>query len=155
MNDAWGYTDETDQQSAELNNGPKPLRDALKAQKQANDELMKRLAALEAQNARNAAADLIESHGVQRSAAKYYSGDADPEKVTAWVSDLRNAFGVAAEQTQTTEPVLDASKIDQYQRMTQAGSAGTPVGNYEAAMQGLNDASSRAELLAAMSRLQA
>lgn len=154
MNDAWGYTDETADQNAQLNNGPKPLRDAYEAQKKANDDLMKRLAALEAQNAKNAAADLIEAQGVQRSAAKHYNGDADPEKVTAWVNDLRNAFGVApTEQSQTIEPVLDASQKDQYQRMTQAGSAGTPVGNYEAAMQGLNDATSRAELIAAMSRM--
>lgn len=152
MNDAWGYTDEQ-QNNENLNNGPKPLRDAYEAQKKANDDLMKRLAALEAQNTRNTAADLIEAQGVARSAAKHYSGDADPEKVTAWVNDLRNAFGVASEQAQTIEPALDASQKDQYQRMTQAGSAGTPVGNYEAAMQGLNDATSRAELIAAMGRM--
>jgi hypothetical protein len=155
VNDAWGYTDETDQTNENLNSGPKPLRDALKAQKQANDDLMKRLAALEAQNARNAAADLIEAQGVARSAAKHYSGDADPEKVTAWVSDLRNAFGVATQQTQTTEPVLDASQMEQYQRMTQAGSAGTPAGNFEAAQQSINDAGSREELLAAFSKMRA
>lgn len=153
MNDAWGYTDETADQNAQLNNGPKPLRDAYEAQKKANDDLMKRLAALEAQNTRNTAADLIEAQGIARSAAKHYSGDADPEKVTAWVNDLRNAFGVASEQDQTTEPVLDASQKDQYQRMTQAGSAGTPVGNYEAAMQSINDATSTADRIAAFARM--
>lgn len=154
MNDAWGYTDEQ-QNNENLNNGPKPLRDAYEAQKKANDDLMKRLAALEAQNTRNTAADLIEAQGVQRSAAKHYNGDADPEKVTAWVNDLRNAFGVASEQSQTIEPVLDASQKDQYQRMTQAGSAGTPVGNYEAAQQSINDATSREELLAAFAKIRA
>ncbi len=152
MNDAWGYTDETDQNN--LNNGPKPLRDAYEAQKKANDELMKRLAALEAAQTRNTAADLIESQGVARSAAKHYTGEADPEKVTAWVNDLRNAFGVApTPQDQQAEPVLNTDDQAKYQKFLNAGANGVPVGNMEAAQAAMNDATSTAERIAAFQRL--
>lgn len=153
MNDAWGYTDENGQ-NENLNNGPKPLRDAYEAQKKANDELMKRLAALEAQNTRNMAADLIESQGVARSAAKYYQGEADPEKVTAWVNDLRSAFGAAPAQAATTaEPVLNSDDQAKYQKILQQGANSAAPGNMEAAMQAIMDAGSTAERIAAFNRL--
>jgi hypothetical protein len=153
VNDAWGYTDENDQ-SANLNNGPKPLRDAYEAQKKANDELMKRLAALEAQNARNMAADLIEAQGVARSAAKYYQGEADPEKVTTWVNDLRSAFGAAPAVEQTSaEPVLNSDDQAKYQKILNMGANSAPVGNMETAMQSIMDATSTAERVAAFARM--
>jgi hypothetical protein len=150
MNDAWGNIDENEN----LNNGPKPLRDAYEAQKKANDELMKRLVALEAQASRNVAADLIESQGVARSAAKYYTGEPDPEKVTAWVNDLRSAFGAAPEQdAQHVEPVLNSDDQAKYQKILNAGANSAPIGNMEAAMAAINDASSTAERIAAFNRL--
>jgi hypothetical protein len=151
MNDAWGNTDENEN----LNNGPKPLRDAYEAQKKANDELMKRLAALEAQANRNVAADLIEAQGVNRSAAKYYNGEADPEKVTSWVNDLRSAFGAAPapQDAQPSEPVLNPNDQAKYQNLLNAGANGAPIGNMDAAMAAINDATSTAERIAAFNRL--
>jgi hypothetical protein len=150
VNDAWGYTDETTQQ--ELNNGPKPLRDAYEAQKKANDDLMKRLAALEAINQKNQAADLIEAQGVPRSVAKYYNGEPDAEKVTAFVNDLRTAFGgapaVSADNTNTATTVDQA----QYQKMNEAGTNGTLAGSMEIAKSNLENANSRAELMAALAQ---
>lgn len=150
MNDAWGNTDENEN----LNNGPKPLRDAYEAQKKANEQLMNRLAALEAQAQEQAAADLIESLGVNRSAAKHYHGEADPEKVTSWVNDLRSALGAApASSEQQTEPVLDPNDQAKYQKFLNAGANGAPVGNMEAASQAIMDATSTAERIAAFARL--
>jgi hypothetical protein len=115
---------------------------------------MKRLAALEAANARNAAADLIEAQGVQRSAAKYYSGDADPEKVTTWVNDLRSAFGAAtAPQETPAQPAINSNDQNAWQRMNEAGSNGVPVGNFEAAEQAVNAATSTEERIAAFQQL--
>jgi len=151
MNDAWGNTDENEN----LNNGPKPLRDAYEAQKKTNDELLKRLAALEAQANRNVAADLIESQGVARSAAKYYTGEPDPEKVTSWVNDLRSAFGAAPAQqdVQPSEPVLNPTDQSKYQNLLNAGANSAPIGNMDAAMAAINDATSTAERIAAFNRL--
>lgn len=150
MNDAWGNIDENEN----LNNGPKPLRDAYEAQKKANDELMKRLAKLEEMATRNSAADLIEAQGVNRSAAKYYNGEADPEKVTSWVNDLRSAFGSApAQSEQQAEPVLDPNDQAKYQKFLNAGANSAPVGNMEAASQAIMDATSTAERIAAFAKL--
>jgi hypothetical protein len=148
VNDAWGIT-EDDQPT----DGPKALREAYKNQKSQNDELMKRLAALEAQAARNSAADILESQGVARSAAKYYTGEADPEKVTAWANDLRSAFGAPVPTDQTTSPVLNATDQEQYQRMMQAGQGGTTMGNVDAAKSSIHDAKTPAELIAAFQNL--
>lgn len=154
MNDAWGIDDNQD--LANLNNGPKPLRDAYEAQKKANDDLTKRLAALETAVQRNAVADLIESQGVPRGAAKYYSGDSDPEKVTSWVNDMRATFGGAAPaEQQTQQPALNSTEQNQWQRMNEAGSNGVPVGNMEAAEQALNAATSTEERIAAFAKLRA
>lgn len=150
MNDAWGYTDETDPQN--LNNGPKPLRDAYEAQKKANDDLMKRLAALEAINSKNQAADLIEAQGVPRSVAKYYTGEPDPEKVTTFVNDLRTAFGGAAVAPADNTPTATSFDQAQYQKMNEAGANGTLAGTMEVAKSNLENANSRAEIMAALAQ---
>lgn len=151
MNDAWGYTDENEPQDQNLNNGPKPLRDAYKAMKDQNKELMDRLAALEQRAKQSTVADLIESQGVARSAAKYYQGDADPEHVTSWVNDLRGAFGGANPSTpeQAQQPVINQDQMNQYQRMTEAGQGGTPTGNMDAIAANLASAENLDQLLAA------
>lgn len=120
MTDAWDY-DENDNQQ----NGPKALREAYKAQKDANDALMKRLEALEVDANRNRVADLFESQGVPRSAAKFYSGDPDTDKVSAFVTEMRTAFGGASPEVLTSQ-VQTPSTDDQlkFQNMMQAGANG-------------------------------
>lgn len=150
MND-WGYTtdESTDAASA---NGPKPLRDALDAQKQQNKALMDRLAALEAQVTKNTVADLFESNGVARSFAQHYQGDATPDAINQFIQDARSAFGAApAAPAQATPP---ASSFDQkqYEQMTQAGADGTPVSNMDDAMSALRNATSPDQLMAAINQ---
>lgn len=153
MNDAWG--EDLDNIAA---NGGGALRKFAEDTAKTNRELMDRLAKLEAQNARNAVADLIESQGVSRKAAQYYNGDTDPEKVAAWVTDMRSAFtGTATEiqNTQQAEPVLNSTEMNQYQNIMQAGSNGTPVvSNTDSLGAAIADAKSPAELMAAFQRFQ-
>ncbi len=138
MTEAWDF-EESDNQN--LNSGPKPLRDAYAAQKKANEELMARLEKLEAANRKNQVADMIEAQGVARSAARYYSGDADPEKVEAFVNDMRAAFGSASapQATPVSTPAVDASDAQKLQSMMQAGAQGAAPGNADVAMAAMNN----------------
>jgi hypothetical protein len=152
MNDAWGYND--NEQNEPSTDGPKALRDAYKVQKDLNAQLIERLEKLEADRARNTAADLLESQGVARSAAKYYQGEAEPEKVTAWVNDLRSAFGAApAAPVEPAQPVLDSNTQAQYERMNNAGQGGATMGNMDAATLSIKDAQTPAQLIAAFQNL--
>lgn len=153
MNDAWGE----DLDQIANSGGGGALRKFAEDTAKQNRELMDRIAKLEAQNTRNTVADMIESQGVSRQAAKYYGGDADPEKVAAWVTDMRSAFtGAAPEiQTQPVEPVLNPTDMAQYQNMMQAGSNGTPVvSNTDSLGAALADAKTPAEMIAAFQKFQ-
>lgn len=138
MTDAWDY-DENDNQQ----NGPKALRDAYKAQKTQNEELMARLAKLEAESNRNRVAELFESKGVPRSASKFYSGDPDPEKVEAFVTEMRTAFGGATPEVLTSQ-VQTPSTDDQLklQSMMQAGANGDTGTNMSVLQAAINDPNS-------------
>lgn len=157
MTDAWDYSesDNTEQTLA-----PKPLRDAYAAQKKQNEELMARLEKLEAVNQRNQVADMLEAQGVARNAARFYSGDADPEKVQAFVNDIRSAFNGAAPAPQATPaaPAIDSTDAAKLQGMMQAGADGATPTNIDVAMTALNkpDASTadRIAAFAAAARLQ-
>lgn len=152
MNDAWGYTEEND--SDANSNAPKALREALKSTNELNKDLMARLAKLEENQKRSTVADLFESQGVARSAAQYYQGDADPEKVTAWVSDLRSAFGAAPiTPVEPVVPVLNSETQNQYERMNNAGQGGQTMGNADAAALSIKDAKTPAELIAAFQNM--
>lgn len=142
MNDAWGYED--DQQLAnELPNanGPKALRDYAKSQKERADAAEARIAAVEARLRQAEVADIFESQGVPRTAAQYYSGDADPEKVNSWVNDMRSAFGGAAPAPaqQAAAPTVSPTEQAQIQQMMQAGANGATPSNYDVALQNLNN----------------
>jgi hypothetical protein len=154
MNDAWGY-DETDNELPNAN-GPKALRDYAKSQKERADAAEARIAAVEQQLRRAQVGDLFESQGVPRSAAQYYNGDADPEKVTSWVNDMRSAFGGAAAPQAQQAPQSTVSPTDQaqIQQMMQAGADGAVPGNYDVAMKQLNDPTlSTADRVAAWNQL--
>lgn len=153
MNDAWGLDENGEPATAAQGNG---LRDYIKSLEEKNKLADKRLEALEAKLNAASVADIFETQGVPRSAAKFYTGEADPDKVTAFVNDIRTAFGGSAPaQTATTEPVLNSDIQNQYQRMNEAGSGGAPVGNADAAKGELSAATSTADLIAAMANLQA
>lgn len=158
MTEQWDYSESG---NSESQNGPKPLRDAYAAQKKANEELMERIAKLEAMNQKNQVADMLEAQGVARTAAQYYGGDADPDKVAAFVNDMRNAFGgvaAVAPQAAPATPALSANDAQKLQGMMQAGADGAAPSNIDVAMTALNkpDASTadRIAAFAAAARLQ-
>lgn len=154
MNDAWGNMDENAQPAADAQgNG---LRSYIKSLEENNKKAEERLQALEAKLNAATVADILEAQGVSRSAVKFYNGEPDPEKVAAFVTDIRSAFsGAAPAPDEQKTPVLNSDTQNQYQRMNEAGSGGAPVGNADAAKGELSAATSTADLIAAMANLQA
>lgn len=140
----WGFENND---GANLGNGneaggPKALRDAYEAMKKQNEELNQKLTSFLEEQTRSKMATVFESLGVPGAQA-VYQGEADPEKAKAWVESMRGVFGgaapQAAEQQQVT-PKLPDSMQAQFERMSQAGSQGQPLGNVEAAQAAVNDA---------------
>ena len=153
MNDAWGLDENGEPATDAKGNG---LRGYIKSLEENNRKAEERLAALEAKLNTATVADLLETQGVSRSAAKFYNGEPDPDKVTAFVNDIRTAFGGGAPApVDTPTPVLDSDTKNQYQRMNEAGQGGAPVGNFEAVKGDMSSATSTADLIAAMANLQA
>jgi hypothetical protein len=152
MSNEWDITGEIGDEN--VSDGPKPLRDAYKAQKEANQKLMERLEKLEAVNNRNAAADLIEAAGAKRTLAKHYTGDPDPDKISSWLNDFRDALGVAQSQPVDAAPSLTSETQAQYEKMNQQGTGSGTTGNLEAAAGDLSGANSTADLIAALAKLQ-
>jgi len=151
MSNEWDLNGEIEES---VSDGPKPLRDAYKAQKEANQKLLERLEKLEAVNNRNTAADLIEAAGAKRTLAKHYSGDPDPDKISSWLNDFRDALGVAQSQPANADPSLTSETQAQYEKMNQQGAGSGTVGNVEAAAGDLSGANSTADLIAALAKLQ-
>lgn len=156
----WGY-DENGAQG-ELGNsteasGPKALRDAYNAMKQQNDELNQKLTSFLEEQAASKMATVFESLGVPGAQAAY-QGPNDPQKAKEWVDSMRSVFGggqpqQAAEQSNT--PTLPPSMQAQYERLNQAGSEGSPVGNVEAAQAAVNDANDPQALINAFRNMGA
>lgn len=157
----WGYEDGDDagQGNTIEANGPKALRDAYEAQKKQNEELKAGLEAIQTELRQQKLTNVFESLGVP-GAANLYQGDADPQKAKEWVHSMQNVFGggnVQGSAPQSADsvpapPVLDDQQQAQYQRMTEAGQHGTPVGNVEAALAAVGDASDMNSLIAAFNR---
>src|SRR5215475_8535128 len=149
----WGFEDNDTNElgnNTELD-GPKALRDAYKKQGEKLDKALSFIAQMEEREQKRELASVFSDLGVP-SAAKLYTGEADPEKAKAWVETMRGVFGGAAPEAATEQPAaptLPPSMQSQFERMTQAGSEGTPLGNVEAAQAAINDATSVEALKAA------
>jgi hypothetical protein len=154
----WGYEENTGEGQGNENDmsGPKALRDAYAALKKQNEDTMAMVSELLNEKKKNQLATVFESLGVP-GAQDVYQGDADPEKAKAWVESMRGVFGTGNQGgtppvTDSTEPVapaLPASMQAQFQRMTEAGQQGVPMGNVDAAFAAVGDASDTAALIAA------
>lgn len=151
MNDNWGYDDNAGQ--GENLDGPKALRDAYAALKKQNEELNGKLTSFLEDQQRQKMASVFESLGVP-GAASVYQGDADPEKAKQWVDTMRGVFGNGSAQGDPA-PAAPAFTQDQQaamQRMSDAGSEGVPMGNFEAAASSVAGANSIDELIAAFQK---
>lgn len=152
MNDAWGYTDGNSEGQGETElSGPKALREAYAAMKAQNEELKNGLAAIRQDINKQRIATVFETLGAPQ-AASLYTGEPDPEKAKEWFSTMQSVFGGGAHggnpaSASDSTPGLEAGVQDQFQRMTQAGADGVPMGNMESAQSAVGSATSIEDLL--------
>lgn len=150
----WGYdnNDAANLGNSSDNYGPKALRDAYEAMKKQNEELNQKLTSFLEEQATAKVATVFESLGVPGAQAAY-QGPNDPQKAKEWVESMQSLFGGGQPQQAATEqptpPTLPPSMQAQFERFTQAGQDGTPVGNVEAAQAAVNDATDVSSLIAA------
>lgn len=151
---SWGFEDDNaSQANHNEGNGPKALREAYEAMKKQNEELASGLKAITDQLSQQRVASTFEALGVP-GAAKLYKGDADPEQIKSWVSDMQSAFGNPGTSTPTEPPPLsDETEAAQFQRMSEAGQAGTPLGSAEQAMGRVSDAKTPQDLINAFRQM--
>jgi hypothetical protein len=151
----WGYENSNDEgqgNNTELD-GPKALREAYAALKKQNEDTMAMVSELLAEKKQTQLATVFESLGVP-GAQSVYQGDADPEKAKAWVQSMQSVFGAGNQGgpppvTDSAPPALAPDAQAQYQRMTEAGQQGTPMGGMDAAFAAVGDATSINDLIAA------
>lgn len=154
----WGYegNDNAGQGNDTEANGPKALRDAYDRLKQQNEELNGKLTSFLEEQAREKMSKVFESLGVPGAQA-VYQGPNDPQKAKEWVDSMRSVFGNPGGTPPVVEqpvtPALPASMQAQFERMTEAGQQGVPVGGFEAAQASINDASTSADIIAAFQRM--
>jgi hypothetical protein len=151
----WGFEDDNaGQANHNEGNGPKALREAYEAMKKQNDELSSGLAAITKQLNDQRIASTFETLGVP-AAAKLYQGDADPEKIKTWVDTMKTAFGNTgtSSPSEQTAPLDDPDLAAQYQRMSEAGQSGVPLGSAEQAMGRVGDAKTPQDLINAFKML--
>ena len=141
----WGFENEgTAGLGNDNGNSPKALRDAYEAMKKENAELRGELTSFLEEQRAEKMAKVFETLGVP-GAQSVYQGPADPAKAKEWVDTMRSVFTngqppAAEQQQQASEPKLPPSMQAQFERLSQAGSDGQPLGNVEAAQAAVNDA---------------
>ena len=153
----WGFEDDSvlDLGNCSEATGPKALRDAYEAMKKQNEELNQKLTSFLEEQTQQKMATVFESLGVPGAQAAY-QGPNDPQKAKEWVDQMRSVFGGGQPQQvaeQPAPPTLPPSMQAQFERMTQAGSEGVPVGNFEAAQAAINDASDPQALINAFKNM--
>jgi predicted transcriptional regulator len=154
----WGIEDDSNLAGNNENTGPKALRDAYEAMKKQNAELQSGLAAIQQDLQRQKIQGTLSELGIPTAAAEQYKGEADPEKVREWATTMQSIFGGGSgapntPNTSDTPPALEGDAAAQYQRMTEAGQSGTPLGNAEMAAGRIADATDLKGLLAAWQNL--
>ena len=156
----WGNEDDSNLDTNNANSGPKALRDAYKAQKQKTQELESALASVQTQLRSQAVNATLSELGIPTTAAEQYTGEADPVKVREWATTMQSIFGGGSGAVAPTPnpvdvtPALDPSVQAQYENLNNAGQQGSPLGNAEAALGRINDATDLAGLMAAWQQLK-
>ncbi len=154
MNDQWNFDNDENEQGGQ---GPKALRDAYAAQKKQNEELAAQLAEMQKTVKGMALNSTFDSLGVPAEVRSMYSGEADPQKATEWVNQMRTAFGGAAApvppvaQTPAT-PSVAPEIANQIQTFNNAGAGEQPSTNMDELTQGALQAKSIQDLIANMNR---
>lgn len=155
----WGFEDDANDLGNDTEiSGPKALRDAYNKQKQQLDDLTQKLTSFMEREEKQQMATVFESLGVP-GAQDAYQGPNDPQKAAEWVESMKQYFGGGqpqqAAEVQPITPTLPPSMQAQYERLSQAGSEGIPVGNVEAAQAAINDATNEQALINAFRNMGA
>lgn len=153
MNDAWGSASHDDLGNTH-NDGPKALREAYDTLKQQNEDLNKKLTSFLEGQQKQQLENVFTTLGVP-GAASLYQGEPDPEKAKAWVQTMQGVFGTGSVlgdgpvAPTPVQPALTDEQQAQFQRMSEAGQSGVPMGNFEAAQSAVGSATDMASLVAA------
>lgn len=161
----WGFEEDNSNglgSDSELN-GPKALRDAYAALKKQNEDLNAKLTSFLEDQSKQKVASVFENLGIP-GAASVYQGPADPKAAEEWAKSMQQVFGASNQggtppvaDTQPTQepaqPAVPPSMQAQFQRMTEAGQQGGPMGNVEAAQASVGNASDVNEIIAAFQRM--
>lgn len=153
----WGLDDsQTDDQGNYNNDSPGGLRQFAEKTQKENKELRDQLAQIQRTLQVQSVQSVFNDLGVP-GAASQYEGDADPEKIKAWVEDQRKIFGAPSQGTPPVAPEVNAPTDSlppmlqqQMEAFTQAGQQGTPLGTVEQAYANVNDANDLQGLINAM-----
>lgn len=76
------------------------LRKAYDRKVKAEKELREKLAVLESRERERTLNELLSAKGLNPKVAKFYQGDADPEKIDSWLKDNADVFGLTSAETQ-------------------------------------------------------
>lgn len=153
MND-WDFGTDLNNDNPDQANTNKGLRGWAESVQKKNDELSKQLADVLAFQKAYQMQSVFKDLNVPEAAAKLYKGDADPEAIKSWVTDVRTAFGIGTTDAPTDQPVTPVSPVltpgqeNLFQQLTAAGEAGRPSTGLEDAQRGVNQAGSVADLIA-------
>lgn len=95
----------------------------------------------------------FDSLGIKPTVAALYSGEANPDAIKSWVSDMRGAFGATPEQssqqqgqTSQGQEALTTDQQQQYQRMVDSGQSAADTNTLTDVNARLAQATSRDEL---------
>lgn len=157
------------------NNTIKVLREKIKADNDAMKELRQEVASLRDARKADLVGEALKSAGINPVAAKFYSGDANPTAVQAWVSENAALFGANSnpvtntQQENTPSPIAGVPQVQateirvpavppvaqvDYLQMLNAGVDGQPPSNYNDLMGRLNSIDNQEDFLAFLSSQQ-
>jgi hypothetical protein len=161
MNDQWGFDPNLNDENTFQDTTPKGLRSWAESVQKNNVALQQQLADVQKQLKAQSISSVFEDLGVPRSAASLYQGDADPEAIKSWVTNVKTAFGMGDASTGTieqpvtpTNPLLTPEAQAQLQNFNNAGSDGRPSTGLEDAQRGINTATSVQDLIAQFQKLR-
>lgn len=157
------------------NSTMKVIRTKMKTDALKMKALEQQIATLTQSRTEEVVSGVLKSAGINPGVAKFYTGDADPTAVQAWVSENAALFGANSNpvtnnqpentpspiagvpQVQATEIRVPAvPPVDQvdYARMLSAGVDGQPPSNYNDVMGKLNSIGTQEELLSFLASQQ-
>lgn len=165
MTEQWEFDTDMNDGSGVQDNTPKGLRTWAASVQRKNNDLEAMVAAMQKQLAETRISSVFEDLGVPKSAAALYKGDADPEAIKSWVTDVRSAFGIGNQTdnqpagdglppVQNVSPTLTPDQLSQYQQLTAAGGDGRPSTGIEDSARQVNQANSVQELIDAFQKIR-